>query len=98
MTNQALTTVETLTNKQIRALRQEAGNAGDAITVAICDVALATRHGQIAEIDESVRADLEIMGIIPEHVGADVAAREKVAEMISDVEAERINYARAEVE
>lgn len=91
MTKQALTTTESLTNKQIRALRQEAGEAGDTVTVSICDVALATRPGQIAEIDESTRADLEIMGIVPEHVGADVAAREKVVEMISEVEANRLH-------
>lgn len=83
------TTTETLTRKQIRALRQEAGTAGDAITVSICDVALAERPGQIAEIDESTRADLEIMGIVPEHVGADVVARAKIAEMIAEVEINR---------
>lgn len=83
------TAAATTTNRQIRALRQEAGEAGDLITVAICDVALATRLGQVAEIDESVRSDLEIMGIVPEHVGADVEARAKVAEMIAEAEAAR---------
>ena len=85
------TTAETITNKQIKTLRAEAGAAGDSITVAICAVALATRLGQVAEIDESVRADLEIMGIVPEHVGADVVARAKVAEMIAEVEADRLH-------
>lgn len=74
----------TVTGRQIRALRQEAGEAGDLITVAICDVALATRLDEVAEIDESVRSDLEIMGIVPEQVGSDVAARHRIAMILDE--------------
>lgn len=75
----------TVTRKQIHTLRTEAREAGDEITVAICDVALAAWLGEIAVIDESVRSDLERLGIVPEHVGADLAARAKIAEMLAVV-------------
>ena len=42
------------------------------------------RIAAIAEIDESVRGDLEVLGIIPEHVGADLAARAECARVIAD--------------
>ena len=76
-------TAETITTRQIRALRREAAAAGDMMQVAICNVALADGLGDIAEIDESVRGDLESVGIIPEHVGADVAARQMCADAIN---------------
>ena len=40
MANQALTTPENITNKQIKALREEAMAAGDYRQVDLCDVAL----------------------------------------------------------
>ena len=78
----------TITDRQIRTLRAEAVAAGDSLQVAICDVALATGIAAIAEIDESVRGDLEVLGIIPEHVGADLAARAECARVIADAAAQ----------
>lgn len=80
-------TAETITTKQIRALRTEAGAAGDAVQIALCAVALASGLADVAEIDESVRSDLEALGIIPEHVGADIAARSLCADAINDAAA-----------
>ena len=82
------TTTATITDRQIRTLRAEAVAAGDSLQVAICDVALATGIATIAEIEESVRADLEVLGIIPEHVGADLAARAECARVIADAAAQ----------
>lgn len=80
-----MTTIETLTDRQIRGLRREAATAGDRAMVAICDVAL--QLAEIADIDHEVRADLERLGIIPEHVDADGRARAEIARVIADAEA-----------
>jgi hypothetical protein len=49
------TTRESLTNAQIRALRIEAAQAGDAKTVRDCDVALASERGANAARERIAR-------------------------------------------
>ena len=83
------TTTLTITDEQIESLRAEAEAAGDDLQVAICDIALATELGQIADIDETLRADLEERGIIPEHVNADVVARAECARVIAEAQAQQ---------
>jgi len=76
-----------ITDEQIAQLRAEAAQAGDLVMTAICDVALASQLDEIAEIDGSVRSELERRGIIPERVGADVLARaecERVIRALAD--------------
>lgn len=73
----------TITDEQIETLSDEADAAGDATTVALCAVALATGLGETAEIEPAQRATLERLGVIPEHVGADVAAREILTRQIA---------------
>lgn len=82
-----MTTIDTLTDDQIEALRAESVAAGDLLMTAICDVALLGELDRIADVDEQ-RAALEAMGIIPEHVGADVIARREIARVIADAEAQ----------
>ena len=71
-----------ITDEQIEALRAEAAAAGDMVQVAICDVALASGLADVAEIPHETRAPLEAIGIIPEHVDADVRARGECARVI----------------
>jgi hypothetical protein len=79
-----------VTDRQIRALRREANSAGDLLQVAICDIALASGIGDIAPIDETLRAELESLGIIPESVSADTVARAECARAISEARAARL--------
>lgn len=83
------TTIDTITDDQIETLRDEAGAAGDLVQVAICDVALAGGLAEIAEIPHETRAALEALGIIPEHIDADVRARAECARVIADAEAQQ---------
>lgn len=79
------TTEESLTDEQIETLLAEAERARDYLAAAICAVALASHLDEIADVGEH-RADLEALGIIPEHVDADVHARREVARMIREAE------------
>jgi len=75
--------VEEITDTQIRALRREAAAAGDELLVVMCRVALA--HGLTVIVDpRRHRGALEAMGIIPEHVDADVRARAECARVIAE--------------
>lgn len=80
---------ETITDRQIEELREEAlaAHTPDLVQSSLCAVALATDLGEVAEIEESVRADLEQLGVIPEHVGADVVARGLCARAINSARA-----------
>lgn len=78
------TTADNITDHQIRALRREARDAGDTVQALICDIALSTAlHAPPVEIGEH-RAKLETLGIIPEHVDADVRARAICADVITE--------------
>lgn len=76
-----------ITDEQIETLRSEAAQAGDTLQVALCDVALASGLTYIAEVGEH-RAELETLGVVPEHVDADVRARELCAQAIADAQAQ----------
>jgi hypothetical protein len=66
-----------ITDDEIKALRREAAEAGDMLQVALCDVAFGFDGDFYEEILTSeIRRELETRGIIPEHVGACVLARE----------------------
>jgi len=79
----------TITDSQIRALESEAAKAGDILQVAICRIALATGLTEIADLSDlpHVRADLERMGIVPEHIWADDRARAECARVMDDAAA-----------
>lgn len=81
-----MTTIDTLTDDQIATLRAESAAAGDLLTVAICDVALAGELDRIADVDEHL-AELERLGIIPSHIDADVQARREIVRVIREAEA-----------
>jgi hypothetical protein len=74
-----------VTDEQIEILRSEASQAGDTLQVALCDVALASGLTDMAEVGEH-RVELETLGIVPEHVDADVKAREFCAKAIADAQ------------
>lgn len=74
------TTIETLTEKQIRTLRTEARDAGDLRAMVICDVAL-------GEEDDADDYMTELQDVVRTWSRDD--ARESVVEMISDAEAAR---------
>jgi hypothetical protein len=76
-----------VTDYQIETLRSEAAQAGDTLQVALCDVALASGLTDMAEVGEH-RAELEALGAVPEHVDADVKARELCAKAIADAQAQ----------
>jgi hypothetical protein len=78
-------TMKEITDEQIEALRSEAAQAGDTLQVALCDVALASGLTDMAEVGEH-RAELETLGVVPEHVDADVKARKLCAQAIADDE------------
>lgn len=85
------TTIETITNKQIAALRDEAGAAGDSVQVAICQLALA--HG-LADARGCLDFYREQGSAYAEHFAQLLAndwtierARTACAEAISDAEA-----------
>ena len=82
-----LTTIHTLTDAQIEALRAESAAAGDLLTAAICDVALVGDLDRIADVDDHL-AGLERLGIIlPGHIEADVLARREIVRVIAEAEA-----------
>jgi hypothetical protein len=82
-------TAETLTDEQVKGLRAGAAEAGDAVMVAVCDVALASSLADgVPESCEGVQSELERLGIIPQHIDADVHAREVVADAINDARAQ----------
>lgn len=89
---QTRVTADTITDEQIETLRDEASEAGDLLQVAICDVALATGLSEIADVPHEYRIELEALGIIPEHVGADVVARAECARVILAERERRIAY------
>ncbi len=61
-----------VSDEQIEAMMTEAGEAGDELQVALCLVALERTDDE--RVQEQ-RRGLERMGVIPEHVGAEVRAR-----------------------
>lgn len=65
-----------ITTGQIRKLRSEAIKTGNRLQVSICDVALTRGLDTVAEYPDDLRSDLVALGIIPEHIGADMEARE----------------------
>jgi hypothetical protein len=75
-------TADTITDRQIWALRDEAAAAGDEAQVIICDIALASGLADMIDPGEH-RAALRALGIIPEHVDADVRARAECARVIA---------------
>jgi hypothetical protein len=75
-------TADTITDRQIRALRDTAAAAGDEAQVIICDIALASGLADMIDPGEH-RAALRALGIIPEHVDADVRARAECARVIA---------------
>lgn len=78
-------TIDTITDSQIRSLRREAAAAGDDMQVLICRIALA--GGLTATVDPGEhRAALEAIGIIPEHIDADVLARAACARVIAEAQ------------
>lgn len=87
MSTTTYTTPETITDEQIETLRSEAAAAGDLLMVDICTIALVSGLADIAKIRPEHRADLEQLGIIPEHVDADVRARAECARVIAEAEA-----------
>lgn len=75
-------TADTITDLQIWALRDEAAAAGDEAQVIICDIALASGLADMIDPGEH-RAALEAIGIIPEHIDADLRARAECARVIA---------------
>jgi hypothetical protein len=82
ITEPDITTADTITDRQIRALRDEAAAAGDEAQVIICDIALASGLTDMIDPGEH-RAELQSLGIIPEHIDADVRARAECARVIA---------------
>jgi hypothetical protein len=78
-------TMKEITNEQIEILRSEAAQAGDTLQVALCALALANGLTDMVEVGEH-RAELETLGIVPEHVDAHVKARELCAKAIADAQ------------
>jgi hypothetical protein len=76
-----------ITDEQIETLRSEAARAGDTLQVALCDVALANGLTDMVEVGEH-RAELETLGVVPEHIDADVRARELCTKAIADAQAQ----------
>ena len=60
MTSTTTTTIDTITDDQIRTLRDEAGNHGDLEMVSICDRALNGSEPHVRECVECI-ADAEAM-------------------------------------
>lgn len=52
-----MTTIETITNKQISLLRSEAASAGDKKMVAVCDRALDGKKASVKKCVEVIRAN-----------------------------------------
>jgi hypothetical protein len=75
-------TADTITDRQIWALRDEAAAAGDEAQVIICDIALTRGLADMIDPGEH-RAELRALGIIPEHIDADVRARADCARVIA---------------
>lgn len=73
-----------ITDDQIRRLRAEAGQHGDLLQVAICDVALLGIYEEVPESCEDHFPALERLGIYPAHFDADVVARALCARAISE--------------
>ena len=73
----------TVTDRQIRALLSEAGTAGDSLQCAICHIALEEWDTEEDDLDSDDRRALERLGIIPEHIGSDVAAQAECARVIA---------------
>ena len=82
-----MTTTE-ITDEQIETLRTEAATAGDMLQVTICDIALASGLTDVVDPGEH-RAALEAIGIISEHIDADVVARAECARVLADSDAQR---------
>jgi len=80
-------TAATITDSQIRRLRREAAAAGDDLQVLICRIALASGLTETVDPGDH-RSALESLGIIPEHIDADVRARAECASVIADAEAQ----------
>lgn len=74
-----MTTLETLTTKQIKILRDEAGSAGDMVTVDICDVALCPLESSNSDGTPLVDSQGNPM--------TRTEAREMIVEIISENEA-----------
>jgi hypothetical protein len=71
-----------ITDDEIMELRREAAEAGDMLQVALCHIALcdfdADFYSYVGKNSaREIRRELETRGIIPEHVGAAVLAREE---------------------
>lgn len=70
---------------QLERLLSDAGRAGDQMQVALCLIALQrTEESWQRECLDEVRARLERIGVIPEHIDADVLARAECARVIRD--------------
>lgn len=75
------TTVETLSRKQITALRDESASAGDILTSAICERALGNDVPESFALDADERARAEQMSV--------EAARTECVRVIRDAEAQQ---------
>lgn len=82
-----MTTLETLTTKQIKTLRDEAGAAGDMVTVDICDVALCPL--------ESSNSDGTPLVDSQGNPTTRTEAREMIVEVISENEANIVHDAES---
>jgi hypothetical protein len=83
-------TAATITDDKIEQLREEAVGRDD-LQVALCDLALHDESADLTvtpEIDESLRAGLESLGVIPEHVGCTDVARQRCADAINAARAQ----------
>lgn len=81
-------TAEDIDDDDIKQLSAEAAESGDGLMVALCAVALASDLGEVAEFDEDQRGALERLGVIPEHIDADVRARRHCADAINNARAQ----------
>jgi hypothetical protein len=80
-------TAATITDRDIRMLAAEANHANDDLQATICAVALSGGLGEITDV-EPHRSALEVLGIIPEHVDADIRARQLCADAINSARAQ----------
>lgn len=87
ITDMTYTTLDTLTDDQITALRDESAAAGDMAMAAICDVALIGELDRIVDTEDQLAA-LDRLGIIPGRSGATLRARAEIVRVIRDAEAQ----------
>ena len=73
---------DNITDTQIHSLRREALAHGDDLMALVCSIALAGALTEYVDPGDH-RAALEALGIIPEHIDADLRARAECARAIN---------------